>query len=175
VTQRLSGAGRPEWDLLERRLEAWLPTWNPGFRHELVTGLAGLTVDRELASLDQAIVLGRAEWVIERVPELTELAARLARHDRPAAERLLAGVRLRADDAQALAVLLLRSPAVLQGVLRGPELELAIVDGQVVAPGEPLADRAGAVRRHVVLAAVPGLDRVVIACDGQRVERRLPE
>lgn len=173
--RRLLGSGRREWELLERRLETWLPTWNPHLPGEAIALLAKAVVDRELTTLDQALQQGEPDAVLAALPELTELAARLARRDRSAAGRLLEGARARADEAHALAVLLARSPAVVQGTLRGPELELAIVDGQVVAPGEPLIDRAGAVRRSAVLIGVPELDRVAIECDGRVLVRRLPE
>lgn len=168
------GADPAAWDVLERSLETWLPTWNPDLPREVASALAGAVVDGALGELDEALDEGRPDEVFGRLPELTELAARIARRDRVEAERLLAGVRECAARAEPLALLLLRSGGVLQGTLRGEGLELALIDGRVIAPGEPLIDRAGVPRRDALLVGVPGLERAVVRSGGQELERVLP-
>lgn len=163
----LARGGAPAHLALEARLAAWPSAWFPALRAELRSLAAQVRVDAELDRL-RAALERRSPWeVLEAVPELQALAIRLRGANPAAASELIAEARELADQAVAWTVLLARSDARLEGILIGPELELALIDGRVVAPREPLPDRAGAPRRDVEVLAVQPTS--VVLRSGERV------
>lgn len=166
--------GGAAWATLLGRLGDWPPTWHPELRGALLRVAARALGQVELARLEHAQARQDAWAVLGAVPEVMALAARLQAVDPVAAAELRVGARGLAGRAQALALLGARSECKVQGVVRGDDLALALIDGHVLEPGDPLPDRLGYPRRDAVLVSVEAAG-VTIRCDGVELERRLPE
>lgn len=175
--QLVVAGGPPVWEDLEARLRAWDPAWHPALRARVMEHAARARAQAELDRLELMVQAGAARQALEAVPELSALAVRLAAMDRPAAHTLREGLQRIGELAGATLTLEARSDGRAQAVLLGQgdlSLSLALIDGRVLGPGDPLPDRAGQLRTDATLAGV-NVGVVTVRCDGQLLPRLLRE